>query len=538
MPGIHLSEVERKLNRAWTTDRFKSALTSVSISGAAGLRGLMDVALDFEYPVTVISGRNGAGKSTLLALAMLAFSDPSRKHTTPQPRKQKGKGNKGPRRVYQDFVFSDFFFKGPTDPDVSGVDIRWEYADGNSLTVHKQTNKWMRYERRPKKPVTYLGISRCVPAIEQLTLRSKFVNSRPHEPTANLDDVHVQRLSAVLGTQFVQADVYGDDRYGLRAVRSSVRYSSFNMGAGEDAVVQILHALQAAEPGSIVGIEEIELGIHSSALRRLAEQIIEESLEKGLQIVITSHSEHFIDALPRQARVLIERAGKSAYMIPRPTARMAATALSNITHSEYCVFVEDAVAQQFVSSLLNIDLRRRVEVTAIGSKNAFAGVARFLQTSEPSRNFLFLFDGDVPDPEFKRLFTSIGGEPPELARKPAGGGIEFYPADEAGRIHAGRLPGPCSPERWLIQALNADELAASHFAELTGLTRGVDEARALLDEVLTLKDVHGTFFELGNLLQLPEEACRSTVIQAILQAQPALKETFSNSILGLLERGS
>lgn len=535
MPGVHLNDVEGRLAKAWQSDtRFGQALTSISISGAAGLRGLQDVTLEFDYPVTVISGRNGAGKSTLLALAMLAFSDPARKSGAGSSKKPRGKHSRAQRQNYQDFVFSDFFFKGPTDSDVSGIDIHWAYADGASLTVHKQSNKWMRYERRPKKRVTYLGISRCVPAIEQRTLRSKFGGSRQLVPTTNLNEAYVRRLSNIMGAEFVNAEVYGDERYGLRALQNRARYSGFNMGAGEDAVVQILHALQEAQPGSIIGIEEIELGIHPSALRQLAQHIIQVSKDKGLQVVITSHSEHFIDQVPRQARVLLQRAGRSAFVYPGPTTRMALTALSNVKNAEYTIFVEDAIAEQIVGTLLEHDLRRRVEVKAIGSKSGFSRIAQFVESTEPGRGYLLLFDGDVTDSELRKFFLDWGKTPPMELTNGTRRGFEIHAVPDSTRIFVGRLPGQEPPERWLLRAVLDDVAAVGHFAGSIGPTFDTDEARAVIEEVCTMKDVHSLLYELAERLQISGNICCDHVVRALVQAQPSLAVEFSNRIRSLL----
>jgi hypothetical protein len=45
----------------------------------------------------------------------------------------------------------------------------------------------MQYERRPERPVHYLGVSRCIPAIEQSVLRGHF-KSKTKKPSANLNE--------------------------------------------------------------------------------------------------------------------------------------------------------------------------------------------------------------------------------------------------------------------------------------------------------------------------------------------------------------
>ena len=52
-------------------------LRSISIKGRPGLRGIQDLSINFNYPLTVISGKNGCGKTTALALAALGFHSPA-----------------------------------------------------------------------------------------------------------------------------------------------------------------------------------------------------------------------------------------------------------------------------------------------------------------------------------------------------------------------------------------------------------------------------------------------------------------------------
>ncbi|MCD7975894.1 MAG: ATP-binding protein [Tannerellaceae bacterium] len=45
----------------------------------SGFRGISNLSMDFEYPITAISGLNGAGKSTIAQLIACAFKEPKPK---------------------------------------------------------------------------------------------------------------------------------------------------------------------------------------------------------------------------------------------------------------------------------------------------------------------------------------------------------------------------------------------------------------------------------------------------------------------------
>jgi hypothetical protein len=170
MPGVRLNDTERDLFKWWqNSDSFPyPILRRVSVKGDPGLRGIQDLSIDFNYPLTVVCGKNGSGKTTILALAVLGFHSPPDHFPINARRSPRKKEN------FTYYTFRDFFFKGPNDPDITGVEVCWEYVGAQQICIQKRSDKWMRYERRPQRPVHYLGIRRSVPAIEQNVLRAHF----------------------------------------------------------------------------------------------------------------------------------------------------------------------------------------------------------------------------------------------------------------------------------------------------------------------------------------------------------------------------
>lgn len=52
-----------------------------------------------------------------------------------------------------------------------------------------------------------------------------------------------------------------------------MRYSGFNMGGGESSVFEILTAVFESGEGALLVVDEIELGLHEKAQRRLIEEL-------------------------------------------------------------------------------------------------------------------------------------------------------------------------------------------------------------------------------------------------------------------------
>ena len=83
MPGFRLNDTEKHLRDWWnSSNSFVSpVLKGISIRGSPGLRGICEMDITFDYPLTVICGQNGSGKTTLLSLSALAFHAPDRHYS-------------------------------------------------------------------------------------------------------------------------------------------------------------------------------------------------------------------------------------------------------------------------------------------------------------------------------------------------------------------------------------------------------------------------------------------------------------------------
>ena len=217
----------------------------------------------------------GCGKTTVLALSALGFHSPG--GHLPLNARNRSKSGRAPSY----YTFSDFFFKGPGDPDIAGVEITWKYHGGKEISIKKQTDKWMRYERRPDRPVHYLGVVRSIPAVEQSALRSHFKATNKSNKSWSLSGDFCARLTDIMGRPYDEAGVMSSNQYLMRRCMAGASYSSFNMGAGEDILIDLLYMLQETPEGSMIVVEEIELGLHPEALITLARHLQEITLGFG-----------------------------------------------------------------------------------------------------------------------------------------------------------------------------------------------------------------------------------------------------------------
>lgn len=216
----------------------------------------------------------------------------------------------------------------------------------------------MHYERRYERPVHYLGLIRTIPAIEQSVLRTHFKNQNIQRQKKLLNAEYCQRLCDIMCRQYSSAEVISSSRYSLRTYQlGNVSSSSFNMGAGEDILIDLLYLLQESPEGSLIVIEEIEIGLHPEALIRLAKNLQEIILSKKLQIIVSTHSRYFIDSVPREARLLIQKAGDKHIITKKPTTRLAIGEISGQSEPELKIYCEDsfAASTKSIPCLLKLD---------------------------------------------------------------------------------------------------------------------------------------------------------------------------------------
>jgi len=495
MPGRNLSATEGRLHKWWNSAAKTDfpLLEGISVkSSTDGLRGIREIDVAFSYPVTVIAGANGAGKTTLLGLAALGFHGV----TDHYPRGARRQPRPGEKSTY--YTFQDFFFRGPGDPDITGLEITWNFRGIPELRISKQTDKWMRYERRPARPVHYFGISRAVPAIEQSVLRAHFGGvGRSRNKGVQLSAQAVKWVGQILQRKYVSANKFSSQRYGLRQCQAGggASYSSFNMGAGEDLLFDLIGSIDKSPDGSLILIEEIEVGIHASALRRLAEVLQEIALKKKLQIIVTSHSEQFVDALPRQARILLRRIGTTHQVSPSVSTGYIFSDLLGVAMPELKIYCEDQFARRLIESTLQPDLRSRVQVQAVGDKNTLAEIAAYHVMSSGKQPCIVVWDGDVTE-------TEAGGIAKKAVEKLKVNPFVYH-----------RLPGSDVPEKSVVNAILGSASALEHFALVANVT--VSQAQGALDAAIGEADHHSMPFEISRRLGPTESEIVTALTQAV-----------------------
>ena len=284
------------------------------------------------------------------------------------------------------------------------------------------------------------------------------------------------------------------------------------MGTGEDIVIGVLYVLQECPPGSLVVIEEIEVGLHPEATSRLAEELQVAALAKHLQVVVSSHSYAFLDAVPRNARVLLEPSGNDHVVIPGPTARFALATMAGVADPELFIYCEDEFAGAIIKYALPSFARRRVKVIAVGSNSAVAKAAATHMKAGFGPQAMVVWDGDVTAANVEDWL------------KPA---RAIY---SDGEIAWAKLPGNCSPEEWTVSQLANPGALSTVATEL-----GADNHQAILEQARAVAE-HDIVFTLAQAYNVDEWAVQSALCKAAAQAGHSDLNPVVTKVVQLLDK--
>jgi len=212
------------------------------------------------------------------------------------------------------------------------------------------------------------------------------------------------------------------------------------MGAGENALFEILSTLHACAEGSLIIIDEIELGLHAEAQVRLIKKLKDISLARKLQIIFTTHSEIVFGCIPDESRIFIEKISEKTVITPGISPAYAFSKLISYNSEELDILVEDIVAEKLLLTFLPSELRSRIKIEVIGSASALSRQLGAIYQRTKKHPTLVIFDGDQKRLRDNNLKTARSTIEKNLA--------DF---DNWFDNSVTYLPGDYWPEKWIIE---------------------------------------------------------------------------------------
>lgn len=379
---------------------FGSVLLQMNIQG---FRCHQNTVIDIKCPITAFCGLNGTGKSTILQIAAACY---------------KNKNGK-------DFYLRDFFVVGTMDPTPYKANAKVVYKFWQEdrtlrpLTLSRSSNRWSGYKRRLERSIFFAGVGVYLPKIEK---RDFSVYQASILCVDSREDVEEKIRTAscnILGRNYDQMHLChiscGHRTSNILVVnRISASYSEMHMGFGEGRAAHLVSNLEMLPDKSLVLIEEPETSLHPSAQHELGKFLIDVSIRKGHQILLTTHSEYLLRTLPSLARIYLYQDAGLLCQIQGLTASEATSLMTEGHDKALNVLVEDDCAKAIVTEMIrrhDSSFLKTISVTSAGDYNSIRAAMRCLNDS--GIQVAAVLDGDQTAEPRNNIFTLPGQEPPE-----------------------------------------------------------------------------------------------------------------------------
>lgn len=185
--------------------------------------------------------------------------------------------------------------------------------------------------------------------------------------------------------------------------------SQFELSTGEFLLINLLHLFNNllvrthnSENLNLILIDEIELALHPSAIKRLVNFTRAIAKEYGVSIYFSTHSLEIINSLPIENLFYLHQTSGDSIRCETPCYPAYITR-DIYTHSGYdiLILVEDDLAKFLVNRFIenkHLDYNKRIQIIPVGGyDNTLELHQNFLQEEvlQPVSHIISIIDGDV-----------------------------------------------------------------------------------------------------------------------------------------------
>ena len=453
--------IEKRLKGLWERLQGKKPhlphfLTEIRLQG---IRGMDDLRVVFDYPVSVIAGGNASGKSTVLFAAACAYSVPGA----------------GVRDFVPSTLFPDYRPKaGGRGDEKRAVVIEFDYATpkGRRSMCWRRAKGWNRsfFGRKdttqPKRQVYLRTLSNLSnPSEVRGVLSMSRLSAAPRETPLTASQIEfAQQMLPFRYSTVVDLDGGGNKKLLFASQESGAAYSELHMAAGERSILRLSQEI-AQLHDALVLIDEVEAGLHPWVQQLLMLQLQQLALRNDLQVIVTTHSPVVLDSVPANGRIFLEREETGRVAVCPPYRDVVQDALYGRSGDALNLLCEDDAAEGILNGIFDsLPARERVgrESVRIGrdtGASEFPTHAAAFRKFGQIQNFVFVLDGDKRGSEQK-------------IRDAAGSNVPVF-----------FLPGNGAPEIWVWEHLRrrANDSAAELGIAADDLARRIGRLDAVYD---------------------------------------------------------
>ena len=370
-------------------------------------RHIRDLKVEFNSPITVISGSNKSGKtSILLAIACSHYNFLKRDYSN---------------GTFKRFTWGQIMRF--TNHDEQQLDWTYHvtYRIGNKSERKRgqrkyATKKWNGVAKKESqigtpvngrnvgRKVYFIDLDRIIPARKLSS--ATFKNARNNNNINPLQNIVTEYVSYILEREYNVGLLYANADSEVFGYESAgYKYSSYNTASGEDVLTKIIEDIVNAEEGSLILIEEIEIGLHPKIQRRLIDVIYYESRRAHKQFIVTTHSPNVLASVSPLSRVFIENTNNVFRAIPKISINAALTKMDSLSYPLVDIYVEDDISKNMVQKAIESinenrhGFNRIVNIVIIGDAdktyNYFKTRAQLYNKETVNTGYACVLDGDM-----------------------------------------------------------------------------------------------------------------------------------------------
>lgn len=398
---------------------FRFFLNEVKINDFRHISGLK---INFNHPLTVITGTNKVGKtSALLLIACSHYNFKKYDSTTP--------GTILRRHTWRDVL--SFTHYESTTHDYS-YQLAWRIGPSNRTGEGKRLSTSQAWTGLGK----YSSDSNRINA--QIRDREvRLIDLERLLPARNFSNSLMRKIDATTGVR-VNEDIEKAFAYILNIAESveissigshinkiaylisyaGDPYSSYNASSGEESLINILTDVIDTPNDSLILIDEVEAGFHPTAQRKLADIIQYVSWQHKKQFILTTHSPSFLAALPQKSRKFIDRSDRGDFeTINAISVNAAFSKMDSKSHPLINLYCEDSEAEFIINNILTSinesrkNFSRLINVIKSGPinevKNDYERHKRNFSQMKLKIGYACIFDGDYKnDPNYSNYHNN------------------------------------------------------------------------------------------------------------------------------------
>lgn len=190
------------------------------------------------------------------------------------------------------------------------IDFRAELSAFDKYINHVPYDRWAKDDthKRYRAVAKSSKIARALDGEKLNAAESKKVI----RSVRHLGEESTKAVSNILGKNIEDVKILEHEFFGTPGVTIKIKvagmarsYSEAHAGSGEYGVVRLVDYIQSAEKASLILLDEPEISLHPIAQKRMMQFIMETCLDKGHQVVFSTHSPFMVEDLPNKAIKLL-----------------------------------------------------------------------------------------------------------------------------------------------------------------------------------------------------------------------------------------